>query len=106
MLRPPCTCMRVLAIPTGRDCHGGCIIAIRLCWKSHWDAFCPQFHAIGIRPGWPVHEDSVVLAISAEKDGELRVVYARIGRCQGHPAWRVLKLRWRVLPPDDAAKFM
>jgi hypothetical protein len=77
-----------------------------LCWKSHWDAFCPQFHAIGIRPGWPVHEDSVVLAISAEKDGELRVVYARIGRCQGHPAWRVLKLRWRVLPPDDAAKFM
>jgi hypothetical protein len=32
--------------------------------------------------------DSVVLAISAEKDGNLRVVYARIGRCQGRPAWR------------------
>src|ERR1700756_5096088 len=26
--------------------------------------------------------------ISAEKDGNLRVVYARIGRCQGRPAWR------------------
>ena len=32
--------------------------------------------------------DSVVLAISAEKDGNLRVVYARIGRRQGRPAWR------------------
>ena len=32
--------------------------------------------------------DSVVLAISAEKDGNLRAVYARIGRCQGRPAWR------------------
>jgi hypothetical protein len=32
--------------------------------------------------------DSVVLAISVEKDGNLRVVYARIGRCQGRPAWR------------------
>jgi Bacterial regulatory proteins, luxR family len=36
--------------------------------------------------------DSVVLAISAEKDRNLRVdlpvVYARIGRCQGRPAWR------------------
>ena len=32
--------------------------------------------------------DSVVLAISAEKDGNLRVVYGRIGRCQGRPAWR------------------
>jgi hypothetical protein len=32
--------------------------------------------------------DSVVLAVSAEKDGNLRVVYARIGRCQGRPAWR------------------
>ena len=38
---------------------------------------------------------SVVLAISAEKEGNLRVVYARIGRCQGRPAWQVLKLRWR-----------
>jgi hypothetical protein len=26
--------------------------------------------------------------ISAEKDGNLRMVYARIGRCQGRPAWR------------------
>jgi hypothetical protein len=26
--------------------------------------------------------------IPAEKDGNLRVVYARIGRCQGRPAWR------------------
>jgi hypothetical protein len=32
--------------------------------------------------------DSVVLAISAEKDGILRVLYARIGPCQGRPAWR------------------
>jgi hypothetical protein len=24
-------------------------LAIRLCWKTRWDAFCPQFHAIGIR---------------------------------------------------------
>ena len=31
--------------------------------------------------------NSLVLAISAEKDGNLRVVYAQIGRCQGHPAW-------------------
>jgi hypothetical protein len=31
---------------------------------------------------------SVGLAISVEKDGNLRVVYARIGRCQGRPAWR------------------
>jgi hypothetical protein len=30
--------------------------------------------------------DTVVLAISAEKNGNLRVVYARIGRCQGRPA--------------------
>src|ERR1700758_1636470 len=29
-----------------------------------------------------------VLAISVEKDGNLRVVYARIGHCQGPPAWR------------------
>jgi hypothetical protein len=21
-----------------------------LCWKTRWDAFCPQFHAIDIRP--------------------------------------------------------
>src|SRR5262245_29416745 len=48
--------MRVLAIPSGRDCHGGCIIAIRLCWKTRWDAFCPQFRAIGIRPAGPVHD--------------------------------------------------
>src|ERR1700751_739989 len=41
------------------------------------------------RPIDPVFRtDSVVLAISAEKDGNLRVVYARIGRCQGRPAWR------------------
>jgi hypothetical protein len=41
------------------------------------------------RPIDPVFRtDSVVLAISVEKDGNLRVVYARIGRCQGRPAWR------------------
>jgi hypothetical protein len=41
------------------------------------------------RPIDPVFRaDSVVLAIPAEKDGNLRVVYARIGRCQGRPAWR------------------
>src|SRR6201993_5353104 len=41
------------------------------------------------RPIDPVFRaDSVVLAISVENDGNLRVVYARIGRCQGRPAWR------------------
>jgi hypothetical protein len=41
------------------------------------------------RPIDPVFRaDSVVLAISAAKDGNLRVVYARIGRCPGRPAWR------------------
>jgi hypothetical protein len=47
----------------------------------------------GNRPG--VHDRSpadcrtlLILAISPEKDGNLRVVYARIGRCQGRPAWR------------------
>jgi hypothetical protein len=41
------------------------------------------------RPIDPVFRaDSVVLAISVVKDGNLRVVYARIGRRQGHPAWR------------------
>jgi hypothetical protein len=41
------------------------------------------------RPIDPVFRtDSVVLAISVKKDGNLRVVYARIGRCQGRPAWR------------------
>jgi len=44
---------------------------------------------INSRPIDPVFRaDSVVLAISAEKDGNLRVVYARIGRYQGRPAWR------------------
>jgi hypothetical protein len=39
------------------------------------------------RPIDPVFRaDTVVLAISAEKNGNLRVVYARIGRCQGRPA--------------------
>ena len=37
--------------------------------------------------------DSVVPAISAEKGGNLRVVYARIGRCQGRPLGEVPKLR-------------
>jgi len=32
--------------------------------------------------------DSVALAISVEKNGNLRVVYARIGRCPGRSAWR------------------
>jgi hypothetical protein len=41
--------------------------------------------------------DSVILAISAEKDGNLRVVYARIGRWQGRPAWRG---RGRAAPPQ------
>jgi hypothetical protein len=42
-----------------------------------------------LRPIDPVFRaDSVVLAILAEKDGNLRVVYARIGRCQGRPAWQ------------------
>ena len=43
-------------------------------------------------PNLSFRADSVVLAISAEKDRNLRVdlpvVYARIGRCQGRPAWR------------------
>jgi hypothetical protein len=48
----------------------------------------PQAQKIA-RPIDPVFRaDSVVLAISAEKDGNLQVVYARIGRCQGRPAWR------------------
>jgi hypothetical protein len=47
----------------------------------------------GAAAAWPLPAralwaDSVVLAISAEKDGNLQVVYARIGRCQGRPAWR------------------
>ena len=31
---------------------------------------------------------TTVLAISVEKNRNLPVVYARIGRCQGRPAWR------------------
>src|ERR1700747_2940455 len=36
----------------------------------------------------PDRPSSVVPAISVENGGNLRVVYARIGRCQGRPAWR------------------
>jgi len=32
--------------------------------------------------------DSVSLHVSPEKDGKSDLVYARIGRCQGRPAWR------------------
>jgi Polysaccharide deacetylase len=32
--------------------------------------------------------DSVSLHVSPEKDGKSGLVYARIGRCQGRPAWR------------------
>jgi hypothetical protein len=44
--------------------------------------------AIRYAAGDPERARVVVLAISAEKDGNLRVVYARIGCCQGRPAWR------------------
>jgi hypothetical protein len=40
--------------------------------------------------GWA---DSVVLAISVEKAGNLRVVYARIGRAKAVLLGEVLKLR-------------
>jgi hypothetical protein len=43
--------------------------------------------------------DSVVLAISGEKDGNLRVVYARIGRAKVVLLGEVLKLRWRGPTP-------
>jgi hypothetical protein len=41
----------------------------------------------------------VVLAISVEKDGNLRAVYCRMGRWQGRPAGEVLSLRWRGPTP-------
>src|ERR1700757_2244849 len=43
--------------------------------------------------------DSVVLAISVEKDGNLRVVYARIGRCQGRPEFSLADGRALVPSP-------
>jgi hypothetical protein len=53
-----------------------------------------KFPTTNSRPIDPVFRaDNVVLAISGEKDGNLRVVYARIGRCQGRSAWR--GTRWR-----------
>jgi hypothetical protein len=52
------------------------------------------------RPIDPVFRtDSVVLAISAEKDGNLRVVNARIGRAKVVLPGEVLKLRWRSPTP-------
>ena len=51
--------------------------------------------------------DSVVLAISVEKDGNLRVVYARIGSTPGSDDAKVvllgevLKLRWRGPSPPS-----
>jgi CO/xanthine dehydrogenase FAD-binding subunit len=55
----------------------------------------PVFRAID-----PVFRaDSIVLTISVEKDGNLRMVYAWIGRCRGRPAWQgaqaaVARRRW------------
>jgi hypothetical protein len=62
--------------------------------KAHKDSLRPYPAVtchVGVNGG-PIEPlfraDSVVLAISVEKDGNLRVVYARIGRDQGRPAWR------------------
>jgi len=37
--------------------------------------------------------DKVTLHVSREKEGKSGLVYARIGRCQGRPAWRGAALR-------------
>jgi len=47
----------------------------------------------------------VTLHVSREKDGKLRLVYARIERCQGRPAWRgaraAMPRRYEFLPPSS-----
>src|ERR1700751_2238079 len=56
--------------------------------------------AIRYAAGDPERARVVVLAISAEKDGNLRVVYARIGCCQGRPAWRGAQAAVACRPGD------
>jgi hypothetical protein len=74
-------------------------IAAAQYFSRFWSEADIQRAALTESPIDPVFRpDSVVLAISVEKDGNLRVVYGRIGRCRGRPAWRDAQAAVAALP--------
>jgi hypothetical protein len=81
----------VLAVSAAKDGNLRVVYSGKALLRARWRP------GAGEKMRWPplmwgldpfFRADSVVLAISVEKDGNLRAVYARIGRCQGRPAWR------------------